>query len=155
MSINDGNIVLSPGEGKIVPVPGHKVTHKVVGADTDGAYSLLEVELVGDGPPQHIHKTEDEAFYVLEGEINVLLGERTIRATAGSFVLIPRGTVHAFSRIGQEPAKLLAIFSPAGFEQFFDEAVDLDVTDTDAYVAKAKALAEKYNMDIVGPPLEV
>ncbi len=43
MSINDGNIVLSPGEGKIVPVPGHKVTHKVVGADTDGAYSLLEV----------------------------------------------------------------------------------------------------------------
>ena len=56
MFINDGNIVLIPGEGKIVPVPGHKVTHKVVGADTDGAYSLLEVELVGDGPPQHIHK---------------------------------------------------------------------------------------------------
>ncbi len=155
MSINDRNIVLSPGERKIVPVPGHKVTHKVVGADTDGAYSLLEVELVGDGPPRHIHKTEDEAFYVLEGEINVLLGERTIRATAGSFVLIPRGTVHTFSRIGQEPAKLLAMFSPPGFEQFFDEAVDLDVTDTEAYVAKGKALAEKYNMDIVGPPLEL
>ena len=149
MSINDGNIVLRPGEGKIVPVPGHKVTHKVVGADTDGAYSLLEVELVGDGPPQHIHKNEDEAFYVLEGEINVLLGERTTRATAGSFVLIPRGTVHTFSRVGQEPAKLLAIFSPPGLEQFFDEAVDLDVTDTEAYVAKAKALAEKYNMAVL------
>ncbi len=65
------------------------------------------------------------------------------------------GTVHAFSRIGQEPAKILAIFSPAGFEKFFDEAVDLDVTDTEAYVAKAKALAEKYNMEIVGPPLEL
>ena len=155
MSINDGNIVLRPGEGKIVPVPGHQVTHKVVGADTDGAYSLLEVELVGDGPPQHIHKAEDEAFYVLEGEINVLLGERTIRATAGSFVLIPRGTVHTFSRVGQEPAKLLAIFSPPGVEQFFDEAVDLDVTDTEAYVAKANALAEKYNMEIVGPPLDL
>jgi hypothetical protein len=47
------------------------------------------------------------------------------------------------------------MFSPPGFEQFFDEAVDLDVTDTEAYVAKAKALAEKYNMEIVGPPLEV
>ncbi len=89
MSTHDGNIVLGPGEGQIIPVPGHKVTHKVVGADTDGAYSLLEVELVGDGPPQHIHKTEDEAFYVLEGEMNVLVGERTIRATAGSFVLTP------------------------------------------------------------------
>jgi len=155
MSINDGNIVLGPGEGKIIPVPGHKVTLKVVGADTDGAYSLLEVELDGDGPPQHIHKAEDEAFYVLEGEIKVLLGERTITATAGSFVVIPRGTVHTFSRVGQESAKVLAIFTPAGMEQFFDEAVDLDVTDTEAYVAKANALAEKYNMEIVGPPLEV
>ena len=52
-------------------------------------------------------------------------------------------------------AKLLATFTPAGFEKFFDEAVDLDVTDTEAYVAKANALAEKYNMEIVGPPLEV
>ena len=155
MSIDDGNIVLGPGEGKIIPVPGHKVALKVVSADTDVAYSLLEVELDGDGPPQHIHKAEDEAFYVLEGEINVLLGERTFKATAGSFVRIPRGTVHTFSRIGQEPAKLLAIFSPAGFEQFFDEAVDLDVTDTEAYVAKANALAEKYNMEIVGPPLDL
>ncbi len=62
-------------------------------------------------------------------------------------------SVH-LSRIGQEPAKLLAMFSPPGMEQFFDEAVDLDVTDTEAYVAKANALAEKYNMVIVGPPLE-
>ena len=155
MSTDDGSIVLKPGEGKSVPVPGHKVTHKVVGADTGGAYSLLEIELTGDGPPQHIHKTEDEAFYVLEGEMKVLMGERTITVTAGSFVFIPRGMVHAWCRSGQEPAKILAIFSPAGFEQFFDEAVDLDVTDTEAYVAKANALAEKYNMEIVGPPLEV
>ena len=155
MSTDDGNMVLGPGEGKTIPVLGHKVTHKVIGADTDGAYSLLEIELDGDGPPQHIHKTEDEAFYVLEGEVNVLVGERTIRATAGSFLLVPRGTVHTWSRVGQEAAKLLAIFSPAGFEQFFDEAVDLDVTDTEAYVAKANLLAEKYNMEIVGPPLDL
>ncbi len=106
MSINDGNTVLGPGEGKTVPVPGHKVTHKVFGADTDGAYSLLEVELVGDGPPQHIDKGEDEAIYVLERTMNVLVGERTFRVTAGSFVVIPRGTVHTFSRIGQEPANV-------------------------------------------------
>ena len=69
MSDNDGNMVLGQGEGKMVPVPGHKITHKLLGADTDGAYSLLEIELTGDGPPQHIHKNEDEAFYILEGEI--------------------------------------------------------------------------------------
>ncbi len=155
MSIDDGNVVLGPGEGKTVPVPGHEITLKVVGADTGGAYSLLEIELTGDGPPQHIHKTEEEAFYVLEGEVKVLLGETTSIAKAGSFVLIPRGTVHAWCRAGQEPAKLLAIISPPGFEQFFDEAVDLDVTDTEAYVAKAEELAEKYNMEIVGPLLDL
>ncbi len=45
MSAKDGNMVLGPGEGKMVPVPGHRITHKMSGADTDGAYSLLEVEL--------------------------------------------------------------------------------------------------------------
>ena len=87
MSINDGNIVLRPGEGKIVPVPGHKVTHKVVGADTDGAYSLLEVELVGDGPPQHIHKAEDEAFYVLARIFNLMYELQTIQRPSASLLI--------------------------------------------------------------------
>ena len=155
MSIKDGTIVLGPGEGKTVLVPGHKITHKLLGEDTGGAFSLLEVELTGDGPPQHIHKNEDESFYVLEGEVQFLLGEHISIAKAGTFVNIPRGTRHAFGRVNMKNAKLLATFTPAGLEKFFDEAVDLDVTDTDTYVAKANALAEKYNMEIVGPPLEV
>ncbi len=155
MSINDENIVLNPGEGDTIPVPGHNITHKLRGEDTNGVFSLLEVELYGDGPPQHIHKTEDEAFYVLEGEINMLVGERTFRMKAGAFVNIPKGTVHAMCLVGQKPAKFLAIFSPPGLEKFFDEAAGLDLTDTEAYVAKAKALAEKYNMEIVGPPLKL
>ncbi len=154
MSSNDSNLILESGEGRMVPVPGHKITHKISGEDTDGSYSLMEVELNGDGPPQHIHKNEDEAFYVLEGEVKFLLGEHTSIARAGAFVRIPRGTRHAFCRVEKKNAKILAMFTPAGFEKFFDEAVDLDVTDTEAYVAKAEALAEKYNMEIVGPPLD-
>ena len=122
MSATEGKIVLGPGEGKTIPVPGHSITHKLRGEDTGGAFSLLEVDLFGDGPPQHIHKTEDETFYVLEGEINVLMGKDVIKATAGSFVFVP--------------------------------AAGLDVTDTEAYVAKAQALAKKYNMEVVGPPLK-
>ena len=154
MSTNEGNLILNPGEGKTVLVPGHKITHKISGEDTDGRYSLLEVELNGDGPPQHIHKTDDETFYVLEGEVKFLLGEHTSIAKAGTFVNIPRGTRHAFCRVDKKNAKLLATFTPAGFEKFFDEAIDVDVTDTEAYVAKAKELAKKYNMEIVGPPLD-
>ncbi|MDD9867563.1 MAG: hypothetical protein OXS32_14555, partial [Verrucomicrobiales bacterium] len=66
----------------------------------------------------------------------------------------PKGTPHTFTRVNQKPAKFLVVYSPAGFEKFFDEAADLDVTDTETYVAKAEALAKKYNMQVVGPPLE-
>ena len=137
------------------PVPGHTITNKLVSADTGGAYSVLEVLLEGDGPPQHIHKTEDEAFYVLEGELTILLGDRTFTPTTGSFVFIRRGTVHAWARTGEQPVKILAIIAPAGLEQFFAEAVDTGgASTTDEFVAQAEALAEKYNMEIVGPPLE-
>jgi len=152
--MSNKKIVLGSGEGKIISVPGHKVTIKLSGEDTDNAFSLLEVELTGDGPPQHIHKTEDETFYVLEGEVKFVLGEHTSIAKAGTFVYIPRGTRHTFCRVDKNNAKLLATFTPAGFEKFFEDAVDLDVTDTEAYVAKGKELAEKYNMEIVGPPLD-
>ncbi len=155
MSNSNSNLILGTGEGKVILVPGHKITIKLSGEDTDGAFSLGEVELTGDGPPQHIHKNEDETFYVLEGEVKFLLGEHTSIAKEGAFVCIPRGTRHVFCRVDKKNAKLLATFTPAGFEKFFEDAVDMDVTDTEAYVAKGEELAKKYNMEIVGPPLDV
>lgn len=83
---------------------------------------------------------------MLEGELTVLVGERTVTATAGAFVLVPRGTAHTFSKAGTASAKLLIIISPAGFEQFFEEIAgpsDLE---------KIMALAPKYHLEIVGPP---
>ena len=103
---------------------------------------MLEVNVTGGGPPQHIHKAEEEGFYVLEGEVNIKIGDRTIVGTAGSFVVIPRGTVHTFWNAGSKPSKLLVIFSPPGFEQFFFEAGDEELD-----------IAKKYNIEVVGPPL--
>jgi quercetin dioxygenase-like cupin family protein len=120
--------------------------YKAVGGDTGGNYSLIECTIMGEGPPPHIHQAEEEAFYVLEGEVNVQLGDTMVRGTAGSFVLVPRGTVHTFSKVGDEPAKILVIISPAGLEQFFTE-ID-GVTDVD----KILTLAPKYNLEIMGPP---
>jgi quercetin dioxygenase-like cupin family protein len=146
MSFRSQSRVLGPGEGDSVSVLGDPYTYKVVGGDTGGNYSLIECITAGDGPPPHIHKAEEEAFYVLEGEVNINIGEQTIRGTAGSFVLIPRGTMHTFSTVGIEPAKMLVIISPAGFEQFFTE-ID-GVTDVD----KIMTLAPRYNLEILGPP---
>ena len=138
----------------MVLVSGHKIIHKLSGEDTGGAFSMAEVHLEGDGPPQHIHLAEDESFYIVESEVKFLVGEKTFVAKAGAFVLVPKGTPRTFTRVEQIPAKFLVVYSPTGFEKFFDEAVDLDVTDTETYVAKAEALAKKYNMKVVSPPLE-
>ena len=141
MSFIDGDITLGPGEGKAIPASRHLI--KATKDDTRGAYSLLEVNVRGGGPPQHIHHAEEEAFYVLEGEVNIKIGEQTMSGTVGSFVVIPRGIVHTFWNVGPTPAKLLVIFSPPGFEQFFFENVVEEEID----------IAKKYNIEVVGPPL--
>jgi mannose-6-phosphate isomerase-like protein (cupin superfamily) len=155
MSFSGGGITLGPGEGKTINMPGMSITFKAMKEDTGGAYSLLEAIVTGDGPPQHIHKTEEEAFYVLEGEINIQMGDQTIRGTAGSFVLVPRGTVHTFWNAGSTPAKLLGIFSPPGLEQFFIEVVGEGEEEIDAAtrIERGMAVAQKYNLEVVGPPL--
>ena len=147
-------ITRGPGEGRAVWVPGLQVTYKAQGKETGGAYSLLELAITGEGPPQHIHKAEDEAFYVLEGEVKIKRGEETIHAPAGAFVLIPRGTTHTIWNTGSTPAKILSIFAPPGFEEYFIETGEEDKEpDATAFIEKATAVSEKYNLEIVGPPL--
>ena len=65
-------------------------------------------------PRPHIHRDHEEAFYVLEGELTVRVGPRTITAPAGSFVVVPRGVVHQPSNPGAQPTRFLLIFLPDG-----------------------------------------
>lgn len=113
-------IVLGPGEGKTISVLGDRITYKAVGRDTGGRYGLVEGrlrrELLAPGPPPHVHESEEEAFYVVEGELKVQIGERTLQAHAGTFAL-PRGTVHTFSNPAPRPARALVIVSPAGLRR--------------------------------------
>src|SRR5260370_37198418 len=70
---------------------------KISGADTDGAYGLLEVTVrAGEGSPWHVHPDEDEWFYVLEGEFTVYVGEKRLSLTPGSFAFGPKGGPHTF-----------------------------------------------------------
>jgi mannose-6-phosphate isomerase-like protein (cupin superfamily) len=111
------------GEGRSIWITGDTYTFKAVGADTNGALVLFEGTVSPQlGPPPHIHHCEDEFFYVLEGEFEILDGDRTFMASAGSFVHIPKGTLHRFKNVGATPAKMLVLFTPAGMENFFFEA---------------------------------
>jgi len=75
--------------------------------------------------PLHRHTREDEYSYVLEGRVGALLGDEVLIASPGDLVFKPRNQWHTFWNAGDEPARILEIISPAGFERFFGELVEL------------------------------
>ena len=93
-------------------------TFKAVSEETGGEYSLYETTAPPQlGAPPHIHHRETEAYYVLDGEVEFLKGEDTVRAGVGQFVHVPRGVVHAFANAGQEPARFLGVVTPGGLHE--------------------------------------
>jgi quercetin dioxygenase-like cupin family protein len=97
MSNEDKDLFVGPADGKALPNPiGGRMVAKVRDKDTAGAYSIHDNTIPpgSPGPRPHIHRHHEEAFYVLEGELTVRVGSRTITAPAGSFVVVPRGVVH-------------------------------------------------------------
>jgi quercetin dioxygenase-like cupin family protein len=98
------------------------VTLKLTGQETDGAFALVElVALPGAEPPPHIHLSTDETYYLLEGELAVLHGQRTYTAPAGSVVYLPKGTLHAWRNATAQPVRALLLITPAGFEGIIAE----------------------------------
>jgi quercetin dioxygenase-like cupin family protein len=89
-----GVIVLGPGEGRTIPGP-EAITLKATGEETGGSIGFFEgTTSPGAGPARHIHHGADELFYVLEGQFQFLAGEQLVSAPPGTFIFIPRGTVH-------------------------------------------------------------
>lgn len=93
-------------------------TIKATGKETGGRYTLVEVlEPEGEEAPLHVHHNEDEAFWILEGELTFEIGDKKMKASPGSFLFGPRGVPHRYT-VESGPARMLFILSPAGFEEF-------------------------------------
>jgi mannose-6-phosphate isomerase-like protein (cupin superfamily) len=118
------------------------------GEQTGGALGLFrQIIAPKSGPPAHIHRAEDEFFYVVSGEFNFKLGDRIVSAPARSIVFVPRGTAHTFQNVGTEPGVLLVGVTPGGFEKMFAERPDVDAETN-------RTLMKMHNMEVVGPPLQ-
>jgi quercetin dioxygenase-like cupin family protein len=146
--------VLRPGEGPAYWAVGILHTFLTSGEQTGGAYSLMHVVVPPQvGPPPHRHGREDEAFYLLEGEMLFHADGKEFRGTAGAWVTLPKGTRHFFKNVGQSPAKMLVVMSPAGLEKFFMEVGTPARGDavTQADIDRLLAAAPKYGLEI-GPP---
>jgi quercetin dioxygenase-like cupin family protein len=117
-----GQSIIGFGEQRVLQVLGEAITVKIDSEQTDGRYAVIEdVSPVGGGPPLHVHRHEDEVFYVLEGEVEFQLGDQRIRAKAGSTAFLPRDIPHTFRNVGRIPSKVLVVIIPARFVGFFDE----------------------------------
>ena len=117
-------IVWRPGEGEAVHLgTAASTSFKAEGPDTGSSLSITENVLAPGfpGPVPHTHRHTFDIFYVLEGTIAFQLGNASIEAHAGAFVLVPPGIVHAFRNSSGAAARFLNVQTPAGLEQYLKE----------------------------------
>ena len=144
--------VVQPGGGRRGNLaPGVGVIFKIDGEDTGGALSIVEHPFeIGALVPPHIHTLEDEYSIVLEGEIGFRSNDKEVVLGPGGYIIKPRGEAHAMWNAGSTPARMIEVITPAGFERFFREFVEM----TDAGrpdPAKIAELGARYQLPFVQP----
>src|SRR5262245_29821823 len=101
-------LIRKPSDGRTIAVVGDVYRFLATSEDTDGKYALFEAIIgPGGGPPPHVHSREEEGFYILEGEVTMMIDGKPLVATAGMFVNMPVGVPHSFKNETSRPAKML------------------------------------------------
>lgn len=144
------------GEGAVIDAVGDRYRFLAESADTGGHYALWHATIYpGGGPPLHRHSKEEEAFYVLKGELTFEADGETAVLSAGGFAHLPKGSTHAFKNNGDEPAEALIVVAPAGLEAMFrktGKAANLDGVPeppSESELATLKEIAPKYGIELV------
>ena len=157
MSFEPDGYLLTAGDGPQLWFAGTRMNVKAGGAQTGGAFTVIEWSApAGFGPPLHAHGREDEAFYIIDGQISVECGGKRFTAGPGDFTFLPRGIPHTFL-VTRGPVRGLQITAPAGFEEFIAEAGRPaqgpglpELAEPD--IARLAAAGQRYGHQILGPP---
>jgi quercetin dioxygenase-like cupin family protein len=150
--------MLGPTEGTAVWFAGALMVVKASEEQTAGAFSLLDQTApAGYAPPRHVHQTEDEAWYVLDGNVEFFCGDQTLSAGALSFVFLPKNVPHTFKVRGDSGARLLTLSVPGTFASFVVEAGEPAPSLTipppgPPDVERLTEIGARYDIQIVGPP---
>jgi quercetin dioxygenase-like cupin family protein len=122
MNRSNEPVFLQPGSGHTIGVVGDVYRILATGDDTNGKYAMIDAIVPpGGGPPPHVHSREEEAFYVLEGELTFYIGNKRFVAGPGAFANTSVGTEHYFKNETQHSARMLITVTPAGLEKMFLE----------------------------------
>ena len=156
---------VAAGKGRFddIKLDGEPHDCKVSAQDTDGAMCIFEFTGTGGGP-RHLHHEQDEWIYVIDGELDFVVGAERLRLTAGESIFIPRQTAHLWTCMSGRPAKIINVYQPAGkMEEFFREVSTFknlptreDVihkTYTEEQVQALDRLFSDHGMELLGPPL--
>ena len=118
-------VVRMPGEGKQVSLAGKPLVFLVTGQDTKHT-SMFDWTLApGFSTGTHVHRVQEETFYVLEGECEWHVSGDKIQAKPGTYLFIPPGVPHNIANASDKPARMIMTVSPPGHEQYFEELVKL------------------------------
>lgn len=134
-------------QGETVQLNRLGVRFLIDGDQTGGRFSVVEYLLPPHalGAPPHTHTEEDEYSFVLEGRVGLQLADQVLEASRGELVVKPRGIEHAFWNTGDEPARILELISPAGFENYFRDLAPLLAAQDQAAI---QAVAARYGLTI-------
>lgn len=128
----------------------NRVVFTLRGDETGGRLSLTEFVMApppAPGPPPHAHEDADETVYVLDGTLEMSIGERTLTGTAGAVMFVPRGVFHDLANPGPGPARMLVILTPPGYEGFWREMAALQSgPDGPPDVETVRALQRRYHL---------
>lgn len=146
--VQPGVVHRGPGEGERIAWRAEMLV-KAAARETGGVFTLLETTNPPDaGPPWHLHRHVDEAFYVLEGQYTFQCGDDVVEAGPGAFVLLPRGVPHRY-RTGSAGGRVLMVFTPGGTEDYFrDLAASLATGADEGALAE---LARSHGIELLDP----
>ena len=135
---------------------GLPTTVRATSETTGGGFGLVESWMPpGFASPYHVHRNEDEAFYVIEGTMAFVCGGQWMKAGPGTYVFGPRNIAHGFKVVGDAPARMLLLCSPGGFERFVLDLAEPEPAPgqapTPPDMAKLVATAAAYDIEILGP----
>ncbi len=143
--------VLKAGEGRTIMMGPVRLAVLEDGTSTRGTMAIAEFAVPPHSPSPfpHVHHAHEEGFYVLEGELEFKVGDETINAGTGSFVMVPIGVPHTFSNPSDSPARFLATFTPPQYIRYFEEMSELVSRSGPPTPEQGRTLMSRYDTEVI------
>jgi quercetin dioxygenase-like cupin family protein len=137
--------IVRPGEGNRVRAFGNEIEFMLSGEQTGDSLTVgLASVPAGNGPPPHVHNSEDELFLILEGEYRIYLNGDWTTVGPGTVVYLPRGCVHTFQVAGDKPGRHWTLQTPSGFERYFAQAGEILAAPGKPDLARLASITKEY-----------